>query len=89
MKYFDWDEKKNRFLKKSRGTGFEDVLLALKENRLLTIIRHPNIKKYSNQKVLIVEIDGYAYLVPFVEDEQKIFLKTIFPSRKYTKRYIG
>lgn len=89
MKYFDWNEDKNQFLKKTRGIGFEDVLLAIKTDRLLTTIRHPNIKRYANQKILIVDIDGYAYLVPFVEDKEKIFLKTIFPSRKYTKKYIG
>lgn len=89
MKYFDWNEKKNQFLKKTRNIGFEDVLVALKEDRLLTVIKHPNTKRYPNQEILIVDINSYAYLVPFAEDKEKIFLKTIFPSRKYTKKFIG
>ncbi len=88
MKYVDWSKDKNKKLKNNRGVGFEEVLLALKEERLITILVHPNKKKYPNQKILVIEINSYAYLVPFIEDEEKIFLKTIFPSRKYTKKYL-
>jgi len=87
MKYFDWDVDKNKKLIKERKVIFEDVLIAIEEGRLLDIIEHPN-QKYSNQKIFIVQILDYAYLVPFVEDEEKIFLKTIIPSRKATKKYI-
>lgn len=88
MKYFDWDEAKNQKLKEERDVSFEEVVDAIDNKQLLDITDHPNKKKYVNQKMFVVEIDNYAYLVPFVEDENKIFLKTIFPSRKATKKYI-
>lgn len=88
MKYFDWDEEKNAKLKEERGVSFADVQIAFEEGRVLDVIDHPNKKKYVNQQMLIVEIEDYVYLVPFVEDEDKYFLKTIFPSRKMTKKYI-
>jgi hypothetical protein len=88
MKLFEWNETKNETLKRERGIGFEDILVAIEDGNLLTIIEHPNQKRYPHQQIFVVQIDDYAYLVPFVEDAQKVFLKTIFPSRKYTKQYI-
>ena len=88
MKYFEWSEKKNEWLKAERGIGFEEAIIALTEGKLLEILFHTNQKKYHSQNIYVVEIDKYAYLVPFVEDEEKVFLKTIFPSRKATKKYI-
>lgn len=88
MKYFDWNEGKNIQLKAQRDVCFEDVVIAINEDRILDIYRHPNSKKYPGQKVFIVEINQYAYLIPFVEDEQKVFLKTIIPSRRATKHYL-
>ncbi|OGE26627.1 toxin [Candidatus Daviesbacteria bacterium RIFCSPHIGHO2_02_FULL_39_12] len=88
MKYFDWDEEKNAFLKALREISFEDVQTAIEEGRVLDEFEHPNKKRYPNQRIFIVEIDNYAYYVPYVEDEEKIFLKTIFPSRKATKKYL-
>lgn len=88
MKYYDWDKEKNKKLKNERGISFEEVLLSINENRILNIENHPNEKKYPNQKIYIVEINNYAYLVPFVEDDEKVFLKTIIPSRKATKKYV-
>lgn len=88
MSYFDWSEKKNMFLKQERDICFEDIVIAIAEGRLVDIVEHPNVKRYPNQKLLIVEIDRYVYLVPFVEDTEKIFLKTIIPSRTATKRYL-
>ncbi len=85
MKYFDWDEEKNQKLKDERGIGFEDIVTAIDEGRLLVTLDHP---KRENQKIYIVNIEDYAYMVPFVEDEEKKFLKTIYPSRKMTKKYI-
>ncbi|WP_457625367.1 hypothetical protein [Persephonella sp.] len=86
----NWDEEKNRWLKKERGISFEDIELAILENRVLDILEHPNKEKYPSQKLLIVEIEGYAYVVPYVEKskDNEIFLKTIFPSRKYTRKYL-
>jgi uncharacterized DUF497 family protein len=88
MKFFDWNEEKNKILIMEREVSFEDVLIAIESDNLLKIIKHPNKKKYSNQKIFIVNIRNYAYLVPFVEDSKKIFLKTIIPSRKATKKYL-
>jgi len=89
MKYIEWNEEKNKKLKNERGIGFEDVEILIEEKKnILDIIEHPNKKRYPNQNILIVNIDNYAYLVPYVEDEEKIFLKTIIPNREATKKYI-
>ena len=89
MKYFDWDESKNEWLKEERGIGFEDVVAALDKGKELDRIDHPNKRRYPNQREIIVNIENYAYIIPFVEDEGKVFLKTIIPSRKATKKYLG
>ena len=87
---FNWDEKKNLYLKENRNICFEDIIVAINENRILDIINHPNQQKYPGQKILIVEINNYAYMVPYNEDKEReeIFLKTIIPSRKMTKIYL-
>ena len=88
MKYIDWDEEKNSKLKEERNISFEEVLIAIEDNQILDIVEHTNKDKYPNQKIVIVNINEYAYLVPFIEDEEKIFLKTIIPSHKATKIYL-
>ncbi|HUC87531.1 MAG TPA: toxin [Candidatus Binatia bacterium] len=88
MKPFDWSAQKNSVLKRIRGVGFEDVVNAINDNKVLDVLSHPNPKRYPNQKVYIVEIDDYAYSCPFVENKDNNFLKTIYPSRKYTKQYL-
>ena len=88
MKYFDWDSQKNQKLRQERDIGFEEVLIAIDEGKILDIIEHPNKTRYPNQKIFIVDINNYAYLVPFIEDEEKVFLKTIIPSREATKSYL-
>lgn len=88
MKYFDWDESKNTSLKDSRDVSFEDVQMAIEEGKVLDDFENPNKKRYPHQRILVVEIESYAYYVPYVEDEDKVFLKTIFPSRKATKKYL-
>lgn len=88
MKLILWNHDKNEWLKAERGVGFEQVLLLIEKGEILDIIEHKNKAKYPDQKVLIVEIGGYAYCVPFVETEKEIFLKTIFPDRRSTKRYL-
>ncbi|MGA3292274.1 MAG: toxin [Candidatus Microgenomates bacterium] len=88
MKYYDWNKEKNRLLKAERDISFEEVYIAIESGGLLDIVKHPNQKKYPNQKMFVLNINNYVYLVPFVEDEEKVFLKTIIPSRKATKKYI-
>ena len=89
MQYFDWNPEKNESLKKERDICFEEVVTAYAEGRVVAIVAHHNPKRYPGQKLLIVVIRDYAYLVPFIEDDEKIFLKTIIPSRKATKEYRG
>jgi len=88
MKYYDWNEEKNQWLKKERNISFEIIVNCLEQEKILDKISHPNSEKYPNQFIFIVEYENYAYLVPFVEDEEKVFLKTIIPSRKATEKYI-
>lgn len=88
MRYFDWSEEKNQKLKEERDVSFEEVLSAIEEGNLVDVLEHPNNKKYGQQKIMIVVINEYVYLVPFVEDDKKLFLKTIIPSRKATKKYL-
>lgn len=87
MKYFDWDAEKNERLKQERNVIFEEILIAIEEGGILDIVQHPNEKRYPTQKVFVIRMHDYVYLVPFTEDEEKIFLKTIIPSRKATKKY--
>ncbi len=76
-------------LKAERGVSFEEVLVAISQGALLDVVVHPNNEKYPNQLIFIVSIRGYAYLVPFVETSDEIFLKTIIPSRSATRRYVS
>jgi uncharacterized DUF497 family protein len=89
MKYFDWTEEKTEVLKKTRGVSFEQVELAIALGDLIGRIRHPNSEKYPNQKIFLVQIENYVYSVPYIEDAEKIFLKTIIPNSKATKKYFG
>ena len=89
MKLFNWNYEKNQQLFKDRQISFEDILFCIQKGRLLDDIEHPNKAKHPNQRVFVVEVDGYAYLVPYVESDDEIFLKTIIPSRKATKHYLG
>jgi len=89
MKYYDWDDDKNELLKNLRGVPFEQVVLAIVSGDLIDRIKHPNPEKYPNQKIFLVKIDNYIYSVPFIEDDKKIFLKTIIPNSKETKKYLG
>lgn len=75
-------------LKSERGVSFEEALVSISTGGLLDVVGHPNKEKYPNQQIFVLRIRGYAYIVPFVETDQEIFLKTIIPSRSATKRYI-
>lgn len=86
MKRIEWDEDKNMQLKIERGLSFEAIVIAIEQGKLVDIVSHPS-SQYKHQNILIVEIDNYLVLVPFVEDEEKVFLKTAFRSRKVTKNH--
>ena len=83
-----WETDKNTRLKRARGVCFQDVLRALEHGALLDRLEHPNSARYPGQKIMVVEMDRYAYLVPYVETEEHLFLKTIIPSRKATRQYL-
>lgn len=88
MKHFIWNADKANLLIKERGISFERVVYHIEREGLLDVVRHSNLSKYPNQKIFIVRIENYVYLIPFVENETEIFLKTIIPSRKATKKYL-
>ena len=89
MKYFVWSTEKNERLKARRQIPFEEIVFYIEAGQLVDIIEHPNPEKYHGQRIFIVNVNNYAYLVPFVESENEIFLKTIIPSRKMTRQYLG
>lgn len=92
VKYgFDYSEEKNIVLKETRRVGFEDIIDAIESGRLLENRDHPNQKKYPGQKIFVVQVRRYAYVVPYVTDKRRkvLFLKTLFPSRQMTKKYMG
>ena len=89
MKHINWNPLKNQQLIKNRDLSFEDVVYYLREDRVIDDIKHPNPEKYPNQRIFVLDIDGYIHLVPYVEDRNEIFLKTDIPSRKATKKYLG
>jgi uncharacterized DUF497 family protein len=88
-KPFRWDPDKNEHLVLERGISFERVTVAVENGDLLQVVQHPNTAKYPRQKIMIVGVDGYAYLIPFVEETDYLFLKTIIPSRKATREFIA
>ena len=88
MEYvFDFDPEKNAILKEDRGIGFEDVITLMESGEIVSVIAHPNQQRYPHQYICEVDIKGYIYIVPFVITGYRIFLKTIYPSRKATKKH--
>ncbi|HSM81528.1 MAG TPA: hypothetical protein VLS96_07575 [Nodosilinea sp.] len=89
MKPLLWNADKNKQLRAERGIDFDAVALAVKQGQVLDVIEHPNQEKYPSQKIFVIAINQYVYLIPFIEDEHAIFLKTIIPSRKMKRKYLG
>jgi uncharacterized DUF497 family protein len=89
MKLFNWSAEKNQQLIEERSKSFEQVVFYIQNGGLLDDISHPNASDYPNQRIFVIAIDEYAYLVPYVENEEEIFLKTVVPSRKFTRLYLG
>ena len=88
MKSFRWNSEKNEALQSDRGLSFERIVIAIESGGLLDVRPHPNAKRYPDQSMFVVVVDGYVCLVPFVEEEDHVFLKTIIPSRKATRIYL-
>lgn len=88
MKTFRWNATKNVRLRRERGVSFEEIVVAIEQGRLLDVLEHRNPARYPRQKLLVVALRDYAYLVPFLEEPTGYFLKTIIPSRKATRDYL-
>jgi len=86
---FDWNDDKNELLKNTRGVSFEDVVFHIQNGDVLDIIKHPNAARYPKQNIIVLNMEGYVYLVPYVKEKGARFLKTIIPSRKATEEYLG
>jgi len=89
MDYYKWSQEKNEKLKAERGVSFEQIAMHIEKGDMFDIVAHPNQEKYPNQQLLVVEINHYVFLVPFIENKTGKFLKTIIPSRKATRDYLG
>ena len=89
MKSLNWNTEKGVALKSSRGICFEDVVFFIERGDILDDYLHPNQKDYPGQRIMVINIANYAYLIPYVENDEELFLKTIIPSRKATQRYLG
>jgi len=89
VKPFSWNPEKNALLQAEREVSFEDVVFHILAGDILDTVDHPNQQRYPGQQIHVVAIEGYVYLVPFVESEEEVFLKTIIPSRKATQTYRG
>jgi uncharacterized DUF497 family protein len=88
MKHFSWNDEKNEQLFNERGVSFEAVVFHIERGDLLDVVEHPNQEKYQGQRMFIINIEDYAFLVPFIESGEEVFLKTIIPSRRATKKYL-
>lgn len=86
-KIFDWDGEKNHKLKRERGISFEAIVSHLETGHIVAIVSGKG--KFQHQKQFVIEFNGYIYVVPYVEAADRIFLKTIIPSRKLTKKYLS
>ena len=89
MKIYNWNPEKNKLLIVDQGMSFEEVVFYIENGGLLDEIAHPDSQDYSHQRIFVVAVESYVYLVPYVENEDEIFLKTIIPSRKFTRIYLG
>lgn len=89
MKPFRWSPQKNESLLAERGVSFETMVVAIESGGLLDILTHPNPGKYPRQQILVVAADNYVYLVPYIDEKEYFFLKTIIPSRKATRDYLN
>jgi len=89
VKVYTWNSEKNDRLIEERAISFEEIVVNIQAGNEVDVFDHPNQKRYPGQKISVVLVEGYAYLVPYVENDEGLFLKTIIPSRKATKQYIG
>jgi uncharacterized DUF497 family protein len=89
MSEFDWNDEKSESLEKTRGICFEDVVILVQNGHVIKVIKHPNKDRYPKQNIMVLDVEGYIYLVPYVKSQGIRFLKTIIPSRKATREYLS
>jgi len=89
MSGFDWNDEKNEFLESTRGICFEDVIIHVQNGCVIEVIRHPNRQRYPKQNIMVLDVEGYIYLVPYIKSRGTRFLKTIIPSRKAAPEYLS
>jgi len=89
MSGFDWNDEKNEFLESTRGICFEDVIIHVQNGCVIKVIRHPNRQRYPKQNIMVLDVEGYIYLVPYIKSRGTRFLKTIIPSRKAAPEYLS
>ena len=89
MPYFSWSTEKNELLIRERGISFEEIVFHIESGDVLDLLEHPNQERYAGQRIFVVAVDEYAYLVPCIENQEGLFLKTIIPSRKAARKYPG
>jgi uncharacterized DUF497 family protein len=89
MSEFDWNDEKSESLEKTRGICFEDVVIHVQNGCVLDVIKHPSRDRYPKQNIIVLDVEGYVYLVPYVKSRGTRFLKTIIPSRKGTREYLS
>jgi uncharacterized DUF497 family protein len=85
---YNYNDDKNTKLKQERGISFEEIVFFITNDRLIDTLDHPDQQKYPGQKIFVLDIDNYVWLVPYVKNDREIFLKTAFPSRKHSKKYL-
>jgi uncharacterized DUF497 family protein len=88
LKYFTWDPRKNEKLKAERGVSFDEIVMRIERGEVLDILEHADQEKYEGQRIFVIRIEEYGHLVPFLENEEQVVLKTIIPSRKATKKHL-
>jgi uncharacterized DUF497 family protein len=88
MTVFLWNNDKNEWLKENRGVCFEQIVILMEREEVPEVLEHPNQGKYPGQRIAVVKINDYAYLIRYVQEGEEIFLKTIIPSRKATNKYV-
>lgn len=88
MSEIDWNDEKNEMLRRVRGVCFEDVLVCIQNGGVVDVVRHPNRERYPGQNIIVLNVEGYVWLVPYVKSRGVRFLKTIIPSRKATREYL-
>jgi hypothetical protein len=83
---YAFDPQKNAWLIRERGISFEQIIALIESSKLLQVLQHPNAERYPNQLIYEVDVDGYVHVVPVVMEGRILFLKTVYPSRKATRK---